>query len=188
MTVYPEELLDEETRALRDEVRAFVKSVPRDRSWTWERERVRYPKDYFERRATGVSWALRFPEAYGGRNLPWTSEMVALEEVGVLGTSLACLYSLVSIVGEALVFFGTEDQKLRYLAPMLKGELTPAEALTEPRGGSDFFGATTPAVRDERRLCPQRTEAFQVGSVGRFFWCTPYADGGDPRDSITASW
>ncbi len=60
---------------------------------------------------------LRFPVRFGGRGLPWTSEMVALEEVGILGTSLACLYSLVSIVGEAIAHFGTEGQKEKYLAP-----------------------------------------------------------------------
>jgi len=74
--------------------------------------------------------------------------MVALEEIGVLGTSLPCLWSLVSIVGEAIAAFGTEEQKLHILAPMLRGELAAAEALTEPRGGSDFFAATTVARRD----------------------------------------
>ncbi len=47
-----------------------------------------------------------------------------------------------SICGEALNKFGTEDQKLNYLKPMCEGKKFTAEALTEPRGGSDFFGAT----------------------------------------------
>jgi alkylation response protein AidB-like acyl-CoA dehydrogenase len=56
-----------------------------------------------------------------------------------MGMSLGCLFSLVSIVGEALDVFGTEDQKKKYLAPLLKGEIFCAEALTE-QGGSDFVG------------------------------------------------
>ncbi len=35
------------------------------------------------------------------------------------------------------------ELKEKFLKPMLKGKLVSAEALTEPRGGSDFFGATT---------------------------------------------
>ena len=80
--------------------------------------------------------------------MKWTGEVAALEEIGVLGSGLVCLYSLVSIVGEAINVFGTDEQKERYLKPTLEGKLCCAEALTEPRGGSDFFGATTIAQRD----------------------------------------
>ncbi|MGC8762937.1 MAG: acyl-CoA dehydrogenase family protein [Acidobacteriota bacterium] len=188
MTVHPDALLHEKTRALRDEVRAFVKSVPRSLILDMDQDRIRYPKDYLREAGKRGILGLRFPEAYGGRGLPWTSEMVALEEVGVLGTSLACLYSLVSIVGEALSCFGTEEQKRRYLAPMVRGELCPAEALTEPRGGSDFFGATTTAVRDGGAFVLNGQKRFVVGSEGADFFLVyaRTAQGGDPRKSITA--
>jgi len=188
MTAHPDELLHEKTRALRDEVRAFVKAVPRSLILDMDQDRVRYPKDYLREAGRLGILGLRFPEAYGGRNLPWTSEMVALEEVGVLGTSLACLYSLVSIVGEAISRFGTEEQKRRYLAPMIRGDLAPAEALTEPRGGSDFFGATTTAVRDGDVFVLNGQKRFVVGSEGADFFLVyaRTAEGGDPRKSITA--
>jgi alkylation response protein AidB-like acyl-CoA dehydrogenase len=89
---------------------------------------------------------LRFPSRWGGRALNWSYEVLALEEIGVLGASLACLYSLPSIVGEAIHCFGTDEQKERYLGSIIAGRMTVAEALTEPRGGSDFFGATATAV------------------------------------------
>jgi len=188
MTAHPDELLHEKTRALRDEVRAFVKAVPRSLILDMDQDRVRYPKDYLREAGRLGILGLRFPEAYGGRNLPWTSEMVALEEVGVLGTALACLYSLVSIVGEAISRFGTEEQKRRYLAPMIRGDLAPAEALTEPRGGSDFFGATTSAVRDGDVFVINGQKRFVVGSEGADFFLVyaRTAEGGDPRKSITA--
>ncbi len=188
MTAHPDALLHEKTRALRDEVRAFVKSVPRSLILDMDQERVRYPKHYLAEAGRRGILGLRFPREYGGRGLPWTSEMVALEEVGVLGTSLACLYSLVSIVGEALHHFGTEEQKRRYLAPMLRGELAPAEALTEPRGGSDFFGATTTAVRDGDAFVLDGQKRFVVGSEGADFFLVyaRTAEGGDPRKAITA--
>jgi len=109
---------------------------------------------------------LRFPTEYGGRGLGWTDEIVALEEVGVLGTSLACLYSLPSIVGEALNVFGTPEQKARWLRPVLAGELMVAEALTEPRGGSDFFGTTTTAHRQGDTFVLEGQKRFVVGAEG----------------------
>ncbi|MFN3414473.1 MAG: acyl-CoA dehydrogenase family protein, partial [Thermoanaerobaculum sp.] len=135
-------------QAVRKEMRDFVKSVPRQLLLDMDAEKVVFPREFLQEAGRHNLLGLRFPQAYGGRGLPWTAEMVALEEVGVLGTSLACLWSLVSIVGEAIAVFGTEEQKKRYLVPMLKGELAVAEGLTEPRGGSDFFGATTTARRE----------------------------------------
>lgn len=188
MTTCPDELLDERTRSLREEVRTFVKAVPRDLLLDMDAERVRYPKDYLAEAGRRGMLGLRFPEAYGGRALPWTTELAALEEVGVLGTSLGCLYSLVSIVGEALVHFGTEAQKRRYLAPMIAGTLAPAEALTEPRGGSDFFGAATRAVRDGDAFILDGQKRFVVGAEGAdvFLVYARTSDDGDPRRSITA--
>src|SRR4030043_181373 len=135
-------LLTEQQKKLRNEMREFVKSVPRQLLLDMDADKVRYPREYVQELAKRYLLGLRFSKEYGGRGLKWVDEIVALEEIGVLGASLACLFSLVSIVGEALNVFGTEEQKKKYLAPLLKGEIFCAEALTEPRGGSDFFGAT----------------------------------------------
>ncbi len=161
-----EAMLSEEERALREEVRDFVAWVPRELLLAMDEEKVRYPREFLQEAGRRGLLGLRFDPRYGGRGLPWTSELVALEEVGVLGTSLACLYSLVSIVGEAIEKFGTEEQKERYLRPMLRGELTVAEGLTEPRGGSDFFGATTVARREGDTFYITGQKRFVVGAEG----------------------
>ena len=188
MPIFPAELLEPDARAVRDEARAFAASIPRQLLLDMDAERVRYPKDFLVEAGRRNLLGLRFPEAYGGRGLPWTAELAALEEVGVLGTALGCLYSLVSIVGEALVQFGTEEQKRRYLAPMIAGTLTAAEALTEPRGGSDFFGAATRAVRDGDAFVLDGQKRFVVGAEGAdlFLVYARTAEEGDPRKAITA--
>jgi len=159
-------ILTPEQKALRDEMRAFVKGVPRQLILDMDADRVRYPREYVEEAAQCNLLGLRFPKEYGGRGLGWTDEIVALEEVGILGTSLACLYSLPSIVGEALHVFGTPEQKARWLRPALEGQLTVAEALTEPRGGSDFFGTTTTARRDGDTFLLEGQKRFVVGAEG----------------------
>jgi len=161
-----EPLLTEEQRSLRDEVRAFVKAVPRQLLLDMDADRVRYPRQYLVEAARNKLLGLRFAPQWGGRGLPWTSEVVAIEEVGVLGTSLACLYCLPSIVGEAISVFGTEAQKEKNLQPTLEGKLTCAEALTEPRSGSDFFGTTTQARREGDAYILNGQKRFVVGAEG----------------------
>ncbi len=151
---------------LRDEVRDFVRWVPRRLILDMDDERVRYPREYVAEAARRRLLGLRFPVEYGGRGLGWVDEIIALEEIGVLGTSLACLYSLPSIVGEAIAQFGTPEQKARWLPAILSGELAVAEALTEPRGGSDFFGTTTRASRIGDAYLLDGQKRFVVGAEG----------------------
>ena len=129
-------------------------------------DEVRYPREYVQDLGRSRLLGLRFPAEYGGRGLGWVDEIVALEEMGILGTSLACLYSLPSIVGEAIHVFGTPAQKERWLQPIIEGRLTVAEALTEPRGGSDFFGTTTMARREGDEYVLEGQKRFVVGAEG----------------------
>jgi acyl-CoA dehydrogenase len=129
-------------------------------------EKVHYPREYIQKLAEHRLLGLRFPQEWGGRGLDWSHEVLALEEIGVLGSSLACLYSLPSIVGEAIHVFGSREQKEKYLKPMLEGRLTVAEALTEPRGGSDFFGAVTSARREGDCYVLNGQKRFIVGAEG----------------------
>lgn len=163
-------LLTREQIALRDEVRAFVGSIPRQLLLDMDADRVRYPRDYLAEAGSRRLLGLRFSKEDGGCGAGWAEEVLALEEVGVLGASLACLYSLVTIVGEALAVFGTAEQKERFLRPMIAGRLSPAEALTEPRGGSDFFGTTTTAVRNGDSFVLTGQKRFVVGAEGADFF------------------
>lgn len=154
-------------RSVRDEARAFVRQqVPRQLLLDMDAEKIRYPRQYIENLAEHHLLGLRFPSEWGGRNFDWSVEVLALEEIGVLGASLACLYSLPSIVGEAINCFGTDEQKEKYLLPITAGKLTVAEALTEPRGGSDFFGATATMVRQGDFYILNGQKRFIVGAEG----------------------
>jgi acyl-CoA dehydrogenase len=160
-------LMSRAQTSLRDEVRTFAReNVSRQLLLDMDSDSVRYPRCYIEKLAEQRLLGLRFPVEWGGRGLNWSYEVLALEEIGVLGSSLACLYSLPSIVGEALNLFGTTEQKSRYLKPILAGQLTVAEALTEPRGGSDFFGATATMVREGDFYVLEGQKRFIVGAEG----------------------
>jgi acyl-CoA dehydrogenase len=182
-----EALLTADQKRLRNEVRNFVKQIPRQLLLDMDAEKVLFPREYLVEAAERNLLGLRFSREFGGRGLQWVDEIVALEEIGVLGASLACLYGLVSIVGEAIDFFGTESQKKKYLEPVLTGKLFCAEALTEPRGGSDFFGATTTARREGNYYILNGQKRFVVGAEGADIFLVYARTGeGSPAKSISA--
>ena len=174
-------LLTQEQLVLRDQARTFARQVPRQLLLDMDADKVRYPREYLQQLAAQNLLGLRFPEEFGGRGLNWEHEVLALEEIGVLGASLACLYSLPTIVGEAINVFGSRAQKEKYLRPTLEGKLTTAEALTEPRGGSDFFGATTRAKRDGDFYVLNGQKRFIVGAEGADYFLVYARTGDDPR-------
>lgn len=183
-----EAILTSDQRRLRDEAREFVRSVPRKLILDMDADRVQYPSDFVHEAGRRNLLGLRFPLEYGGRGLRWEDEVLAIEEVGVLGTSLACAYVMPSIVGEALNSFGSSGQKERWLKPLLTGEKIAAEALTEPRGGSDFFGTTTEARRESDHYVLRGQKRFIVGAAkSDFFLVYARTDPrGPPHRSISA--
>lgn len=165
-----EAMLTPQQQALRDEARAFVRDVPRQLILDMDADRISYPRDYVRQAGQRNLLGLRFPPQYGGRGLGWEDEIIAIEEVGVLGTALACAYVMPSIVGEALHAFGSPVQKERWLRPLISGEQIAAEALTEPRGGSDFFGTTTRARREGDYYLLDGQKRFVVGAAEADFF------------------
>ncbi len=160
-------LLSADEKKLRDEVRAFVRDkVDPNLIVAMDSREKEYPHEFIKAAAKANLLGLRFPKEYGGRGLGWVSEMLAVEEVGVLGIALGCAYSLPSIIGEGIDKYGSEAQKREYLLPTLKGEKICGEGLTEPRGGSDFFGTNTTAIRKGESFFINGEKRFVAGGVG----------------------
>ncbi|MGC8585185.1 MAG: acyl-CoA dehydrogenase family protein [Thermoplasmata archaeon] len=166
-------LLTEREKELKYEVRKVVKEVPHELIRKIENEEVKFPREFIrlitERHIAG----LRFHEKYGGRNASWVAEMAAVEEMGYLGFTLSCMYSLGSIVGEPINKFGTESQKEKYLKGITSGERYGAEAITEPTGGSDLFNMMrTRAVKKGNKFILNGQKRFVVGGNGADFFVT----------------
>jgi acyl-CoA dehydrogenase len=175
-------IISEEAKKIKDEVRNFVRDeVPHALLRQMDKEEVNYPIEFLQKLGKYNLIAMRTPKEFGGRGLNWECEVVALEEIGVLGSSLPCLFSLPIICGEALNFFGTEEQKLKYLKPMCEGKKYTAEALTEPRGGSDFFGSTCIAIKEGDYYVLNGEKRFVVGAEGADFFLVYARTNIDPK-------
>ena len=164
-------MLTPEEQALKKEVRAFVREeIESDFLRKMDKDEITYPREFVEKLAARKLFGVRFPEEYGGRGMRWVAETAAAEEIGCLGMALGCAFVMPSIVGEALYRFGSEEQKQKYLKPYLEGKLVSAEALTEPRGGSDFFGAMTKAEDKGDHFLLNGMKRFVVGAEGADFF------------------
>jgi alkylation response protein AidB-like acyl-CoA dehydrogenase len=123
--------------------------------------------------------------------MDWVTTGVVMEEVGTLGYEMACVFGVgAELVCDAIIQHGTDEQKEKYVKPLLRGDLFAAECLTEPRGGSDFFGATTKAEDHGDYFLINGQKRFIVGGEGADYFLlyarTNFAPDARPQESITA--
>ena len=86
------------------------------------------------------------PEEYGGLELDKATSMLAAEKLSAAG-SFSVTYSAHSGIGTLpLVYYGTPEQKEKYLGKIISGEWVAAYCLTEPDSGSDALGAKATAT------------------------------------------
>src|SRR3990172_4876543 len=86
------------------------------------------------------------PEEYGGLDLPKTTSMLAAEKASLYG-GFSVAYTAHSGIGTLpLVYYGTREQKEKYLGKIITGEWLAAYCLTEPDSGSDALGAKATAT------------------------------------------
>ncbi|MDR3569570.1 MAG: acyl-CoA/acyl-ACP dehydrogenase [Syntrophobacteraceae bacterium] len=160
-------LYTREQLKLRDEVRDFVKWVPRQMILDMDADKIKFPREFLAEAGRRNLLGCRHPEKWGGRGSDWATQCMILEEVGTLGYEFACVFGVgADLVCEAIAIHGTDEQRQKYVVPLLKGELFAAECLTEPRGGSDFFGATTTAEDKGDHFLLTGQKRFIVGGEG----------------------
>jgi butyryl-CoA dehydrogenase len=158
-------LLTKEQRDLREEVRDLVRWVPRQMILDMDEERLRFPVEFLREAGRRGLMGVRYPRRWGGRDMDWVATSMVMEEVGTLGYIFACVFGVgAELVCDAIVLHGTDEQRERYVKPLLRGEIFAAECLTEPRGGSDFFGTATTAERHGDHFVLNGQKRFIVGA------------------------
>ena len=160
-------LLTEAQIKIRDDARALVKWVPRQMILDMDDDKIRFPKEFLQEAGRRNLLGCRYPKKWGGRDMDWVTTCVILEEVGTLGYIFGCTFGVgAELVCDAIILHGTDQQKEKYVMPLLRGEIFAAECLTEPRGGSDFFGATTIAENKGDYFLLNGQKRFIVGAEG----------------------
>jgi len=181
-------LLNDEGLKLRNEVRDFVKSIPRSMILDMDSDKIRFPKEFLTEAGKRNLMGCRYPVKWGGRQMDWATTAMVMEEIGTLGYIFACVFGVgAELVCDAIILHGTDKQKEKYVAPLLKGELFAAECLTEPRGGSDFFGTTTTAEDKGDYFLINGQKRFIVGAEGAdyFLVYAKTSPAAKPHQSLT---
>jgi alkylation response protein AidB-like acyl-CoA dehydrogenase len=139
-----------------DEQRMFARTAEEFlRKEVLPREAEIYAKDYavhreLMRKAGELGLLMiDIPERYGGLGLHKVSSAVVGEQFALQASFAGTQSSHVNIGTLPIVFFGTEEQKQKYLPRLATGEWIGAYALTEPQSGSDALAAKTKAVLSE---------------------------------------
>ncbi len=133
--------------AFRDEVRSWLADnhpgeIPEDDKEAFEFSR-RWQRQLFEAGWAGVSW----PKEYGGRGATLIEQAIFYEEmVRAKAPRVANVLGLV-MGGPVVITHGTEEQKQRYLEPILSGDEIWCQGFSEPEAGSDLASLKSRAVK-----------------------------------------
>ncbi|WP_164219640.1 acyl-CoA dehydrogenase family protein [Virgibacillus sp. YIM 98842] len=140
--------LTKEQRMIKKMVRDFAEDSIRPKAIQIDKE-ARFPVEIFEQMAELGLMGIPFPEEYGGSDGDTLSYALAVEEIGrVCGSTGLSYAAAVSLGASPIYYFGTEEQKQKYLTPLANGKALGSFGLTEPNAGSDAGGTKTTAVED----------------------------------------
>ncbi len=117
-----------------DEVDAYV-----ERCRDWQRT-------LFDNGWAGITW----PKEYGGRGGSPAESIIFNQEAAAFDVTTGFIGAAQQLVGPPLMRFGTDEQKQRFLPPLLRGDEIWCQLFSEPGAGSDLAALATRAVRDER--------------------------------------
>ncbi len=160
-------LLNDEGRKIKAEAREFTRWVPKQMILDMDKDIIRFPKEFLQEAGRRNLMGCRYPKKWGGRGLDWAATCAVMEEVGTVGYIFACTFGVgAELVCDAIVLHGTDAQKEKYVRPLLEGKIFAAECLTEPRGGSDFFGTSTIAEDKGDYFLLNGQKRFIVGAEG----------------------
>ncbi len=108
-----------------------------------------FPEEILGKMANAGFVGIKVPKEYGGQGADARSYVLVMEEIArVSGVASIYVSSPNSLSGGPFLLSGTEEQKKKYLTPVVRGEKKVCFALTEPGAGSDAGGMTTAAEKD----------------------------------------
>lgn len=136
----------EQHEDFRARIREFAESEVKPQAFLLDKEN-RFPTEAIEKLGKMGVLGTPYPKEYGGAGLDVLSYAIAVEELSrVDGGTGVILSAHVSLGTYPIFAYGTEEQKQKYLIPLVKGEKLAAFGLTEPNAGSDAGGTETTAV------------------------------------------
>lgn len=149
----------EEQQMMRKMVRDFAEKeiVP----FVEEMEDGKFPREIVRKMGELGLMGIPVPEKYGGSEMDFTSYIIAIHELSKVSATVGVILSVHTSVGtNPILYFGTEEQKQRYVPKLASGEYLGAFCLTEPGAGSDAASLKTKAEWKESHYVLNGSKVF----------------------------
>jgi acyl-CoA dehydrogenase len=170
--------LTDEQKALRELARAFAEKEIRPKEREYD-EQMRHPADVIAKAHELGLMNLHVPEEYGGPGLSVFDGMLVGEELywgcSGIGTSI----SANGLGSGPVIGFGSDEQKRKWLSPLVEEPILASFGLSEPGAGSDVASLKTTAVREGDEYVLNGSKTF-ITNAGYAAWATIFAKT-DPR-------
>ena len=144
--------LTQEQEAFRASVREWVdKKAPKSAALEMEAQEFQYPHDLYDAMSEAGFHGIGVAEEYGGSGGTEIDQVILIRELARNLGGIAWIWGINAFAGSKSVgYYGTEEQKRRFLPDVASGAKKFAIAVTEPAGGTDLLGVmTTSAVKSD---------------------------------------
>ena len=120
-----------------------------------------FPRSILQKMADLGLMGITVPEEYGGAGMDFISYIIAIHELSKVSATVGVILSVHTSVGtNPIQYFGTEEQKQKYVTKLASGEYLGAFCLTEPSAGSDAANLKSRAIKQGDHYVINGSKAF----------------------------
>ncbi|MFP3917558.1 acyl-CoA dehydrogenase [Lysinibacillus telephonicus] len=149
----------EEQTMLREMVRQFAQSEIAP--FVEKMEEGEFPKEILAKMGELGLMGMTVPESLGGAGMDFTSYILAINEISKVSAVVGVILSVHTSVGtNPILYFGSDEQKKKYIPNLASGKYLGAFCLTEPEAGSDAGALKTRAVKSDDYYVLNGSKAF----------------------------
>ncbi|WP_245243443.1 acyl-CoA dehydrogenase family protein, partial [Mesobacillus selenatarsenatis] len=124
-------------------------------------EEGEFPREIIRKMGELGLMGIPVPEEYGGSEMDFISYIIAIHEISKVSATVGVILSVHTSVGtNPILYFGTEEQKKKYVPKLAAGEYLGAFCLTEPSAGSDAASLKTRAVKKDGHYVLNGSKVF----------------------------
>ncbi len=161
--------LSDEQKQLQKMLREFAEEEIEPVATEYDVEE-KYPHDIMEKAADNGLLGAGVPIEYGGAGYDTLDTSIMVEEMFAADPGIGFCLTAAAFGSEAIVEYGTEEQKEEYLPPLATGESVMGAAISEPDTGSDVSSVSTTAKKDGDEWVINGNKMWiSNGSIGDYF-------------------
>jgi alkylation response protein AidB-like acyl-CoA dehydrogenase len=172
--------LTKEQRDIAKAARKFAEGEFSDRAEEFDRDEA-FDEAVFKKASELGFVGIFISEKYGGAGLGIMEQCILHEEFSAVDLGMSVAVTSACFGSEVIEAFGTEEQKIKYLPPLPRGEAVMGSAFTEPDAGSDLAAARSTAVREGDEFVIKGSKIFITnGTRADYLICFIQTDPGNP--------